>query len=317
MKDNYKSNDVLHLPDAINVTSLKDFVQVPKDFLRNPEISAKAKTILSILLSNKDGWHSSLRALQAYMKEGRDAIKKALTELEENKYLLRMQYRDKNTKEFKGGFWAYTDIQGNFNFGKNLEIIDKKGLEICTVPPQAENPLTENPLTGNPLTGNPPLIIINNKNKENNNKKEEKKEEKKLPPKSADKEKTDYPDFIDRVLHVFSEEYGGYRILNRGKERKAIGTILTHYKKEFPETNSEEALHNLRLFFHQCVNINDPWLYNNMSPSIIASKFNEIVKVLTNEKTKLRGATDEEIFRAVAKHFAVDFKMYSGEHEQN
>jgi len=145
----------------------------------------------------------------------------------------------------------------------------------------------------------------------------EEKEEKKLPPKSADKEKTDYPDFIDRVLHVFSEEYGGYRILNRGKERKAIGTILTHYKKEFPETNSEEALHNLRLFFHQCVNINDPWLYNNMSPSIIASKFNEIVKVLTNEKTKLRGATDEEIFRAVAKHFAVDFKMYSGEHEQN
>ena len=145
----------------------------------------------------------------------------------------------------------------------------------------------------------------------------EEKEEKKLPPKSADKEKTDYPDFIDRVLHVFSEEYGGYRILNRGKERKAIGKILTHYKKEFPETNSEEALHNLRLFFHQCVNINDPWLYNNMSPSIIASKFNEIVKVLTNEKTKLRGATDEEIFRAVAKHFAVDFKMYSGEHEQN
>jgi len=145
----------------------------------------------------------------------------------------------------------------------------------------------------------------------------EEKEEKKLPPKSADKEKTDYPDFIDRVLHVFSEEYGGYRILNRGKERKAIGTILTHYKKEFPETNSEEALHNLRLFFHQCVNINDPWLYNNMSPSIIASKFNEIVKVLTNEKTKLKGATDEEIFRAVAKHFAVDFKMYSGEHEQN
>jgi len=313
MKDNYKSNDVLHLPDAINVTSLKDFVQVPKDFLRNPEISAKAKTILSILLSNKDGWHSSLRALQAYMKEGRDAIKEALTELEENKYLLRMQYRDKNTKEFKGGFWAYTDIQGNFNFGENLEIIDKKGLEICTVPPQAENPLTGNPLTGNPLTGNPPLIIINNKNKENNNKKEEKK----LPPKSADKEKTDYPDFIDRVLHVFSEEYGGYRILNRGKERKAIGKILTHYKKEFPETNSEEALHNLRLFFHQCVNINDPWLYNNMSPSIIASKFNEIVKVLTNEKTKLKGATDEEIFRAVAKHFAVDFKMYSGEHEQN
>jgi len=145
----------------------------------------------------------------------------------------------------------------------------------------------------------------------------EEKEEKKLPPKSADKEKTDYPDFIDKVLHVFSEEYGGYRILNRGKERKAIGTILTHYKKEFPETNSEEALHNLRLFFHQCVNINDPWLYNNMSPSIIASKFNEIVKVLTNEKTKLKGATDEEIFRAVAKHFAVDFKMYSGEHEQN
>jgi len=148
-------------------------------------------------------------------------------------------------------------------------------------------------------------------------KRREEKEEKKLPPKSADKEKTDYPDFIDRVLHVFSEEYGGYRILNRGKERKAIGKILTHYKKEFPETNSEEALHNLRLFFHQCVNINDPWLYNNMSPSIIASKFNEIVKVLTNEKTKLRGATDEEIFRAVAKHFAVDFKMYSGEHEQN
>lgn len=141
------------LPDAINRSDQKDgHTEISNSFIRNPNITAKAKAVMNILLSNKEGsWISYIEGLATMMKEGRDAIKSALTELEQNGYLLRIRFRDKGTKAWKGSFWAYTEIPYNFIYHKNLKIVESKGYEI-DIKPTKDNPETESPFMAKPET---------------------------------------------------------------------------------------------------------------------------------------------------------------------
>jgi|WetSurMetagenome_2_1015567.scaffolds.fasta_scaffold00157_10 hypothetical protein len=137
-----------------------------------------------------------------------------------------------------------------------------------------------------------------NNNEENN--KNENNEENKKASKS--------PNFLDQLLDCFVEEHGSYEIMNRGKERAAISKILEKYKEKYPAANSEETLVGLRVYFKQCINISDIWLMNNMSPSIIVSKFNEINKILRNGNSKKPGATYADIERATRQNFPEQFE---------
>lgn len=122
------------LPDAVNCSIDSDFTQIPNNFIRNPKISADAKTILSILLSNKSGWKSHGTTLKQMMKEGRDAIQNGLSELEKFGYLKRIKYKSKQTKTWAGSFWAYTDVPFLFNTQNHIQHLRKCGFE-----PQPEN----------------------------------------------------------------------------------------------------------------------------------------------------------------------------------
>ncbi len=154
------NNRTTRLPDARNCSTIKDFTQVPNQLLRNPAISGKAKSILCLLLSNKEGWHTYLATIGQMMKEGVDALQSGVRELEEHNYLLRIRYRNKQTKQYAGTFWAYANIPGNFNFTDNLEDLESMGMEVI-IP---ENPVVENPVVDIPEVENPPLIILNSKN---------------------------------------------------------------------------------------------------------------------------------------------------------
>lgn len=139
------------------------------------------------------------------------------------------------------------------------------------------------------------ILTTTNKNEEEIIKNEKKEE----PNKSAD--------FLDQILYCFIQEHGSYEILNRGKERSAISKILSEYKKKYPAATSEETLEGLKEYFKRCVNIPDVWLMNNMSPSIIVSKFNEINKILRNgTNKKISGATDEQFAAFYAKEYGSD-----------
>ena len=155
----------LNLPDAINCSITKDFTQIHNNLLRNPEISGKAKSILFLLISNREGWKSHIIAIKNNMKEGEEAIRSGLLELEKHGYLIRLRYRDKITKSWKGSFWAYTDLPHRFVIQNQFDYIEKSGLEI----PSLEEP--DNPQVGNPNVANPEvenhglkiLIYKNNK----------------------------------------------------------------------------------------------------------------------------------------------------------
>jgi len=115
------------------------------------------------------------------------------------------------------------------------------------------------------------------------------------------------PDFIDQILDCFIQEHGSYEVLNKGKERTAIAKILQVYKEKYPAATSEETIEGLRVYFKQCINIPDVWLMNNMSPSIIVSKFNEINKILRNGTAKKPGATYADIERVTRQNFPEQF----------
>ncbi len=153
------------MPDAINQSVTSEFTQVPNDLLRDPSLSFKAKGMLCLLLSNKEGWYSYINTIKQMTLEGEDAIRSGISELEEAGYLVRIQYRDKQTKIRRGSFWAYTDIPGYFKFEKTLKMLDSRGMEPV---PGQENvpdfPDMENPNMDSPNLENPGLKILNNKN---------------------------------------------------------------------------------------------------------------------------------------------------------
>ena len=123
------------IPDAINCSKEKGFSIISNKVLRNPYISAKAKALLCLLLSNKDGWKSHMEMIKTMMKENESSIRSGLKELEEYQYLIRVKYKNAITKEFAGSFWAYTDEPGNFNISKQIALLSKYGFIVA---PSAE-----------------------------------------------------------------------------------------------------------------------------------------------------------------------------------
>jgi uncharacterized protein YdaU (DUF1376 family) len=115
--------------------------------------------------------------------------------------------------------------------------------------------------------------------------------------------KHDYIDDIDDIIDVYIKADPDYKVINKQKDRACASKILNLYKKKYPISTSEETLSGLYAYFRSCVAIDDKWLHDNMSLSIIISQFNKINKILKNEKPKSGGVTDRELAEIVAKHF--------------
>lgn len=164
------------IKDAINCGLSKEYTQVPNDLLRNTKISLKAKALLSILLSNKEGWHSYVSEIaENKTKEGRDAIESGIKELEKHGYIIKFRYRHKKTKRWLGSFWAYTDEQNVFYIKKsinqlNLDVVELGvNASVFNKDPQPDFPDVEFPDVEFPDVENPDLkiLIIKNINKKN------------------------------------------------------------------------------------------------------------------------------------------------------
>ena len=159
------------IPDSKNCSRTKNFTQIPNELLRNPEISAKAKTLLCLLLSNKWGWESHAVTLCLMMKEGLGAINNGLKELVEFNYLQRIPYKNKDTGKFAGSCWAYTDIPGEFNMDEVLLLLQENNLEP-QLKPDTWKPDPRKPPPGFPDTRKQPANNTNINNTEEKNIKE-------------------------------------------------------------------------------------------------------------------------------------------------
>ena len=114
--------------------------------LRDTRLSLKAIGLLSKILSLPEDWDYTIPGLAAICKEGKDAIRSALEELEATGYIERRQ-----THAADG------------SFAGNEYLVHEE--PICA----DGAPLSENPLTAFPLTENPPELNKDRLSKDLNN----------------------------------------------------------------------------------------------------------------------------------------------------
>lgn len=71
----------------------KDYTVMTNHHLKDRTLSLKAKGLMSLLLSPPDDWNHTVAGLADFCRDGKDAIRSALKELEEAGYLKREHNR--------------------------------------------------------------------------------------------------------------------------------------------------------------------------------------------------------------------------------
>lgn len=125
---------------VMRVEKNSDYTVVDNFYLRDKRLSLKTKGLFTIMLSLPDDWDFSINGLAAFLKDGRDSIAKALSELESFGYLKRRRATDP-----KGHFAGY-----EYDIFEQPQDNTPYSEKPCT-----ENPNTEKPYTGTPCTENP------------------------------------------------------------------------------------------------------------------------------------------------------------------
>jgi hypothetical protein len=223
------------LPDAINRSVYTDeYTKIRNSMIRSTELSLTAKGILNILLSNNEEWVSSIPDLKNKVLESEKIIKRGIKELKQKGYLQLVRYRDVQTKQMRGLFWAYTDTPFVFDYHKNVEILKNLGFEVVNIKPTQlidNHPGEPNRKGGN---GIPKNIIL-------------KKEKKSSADRSAPKTKTNsskeqnLPRSIKMVDQCYDRQNNGrYRSRETGpfgeyewKDSDEIADYLSRHPNEF------------------------------------------------------------------------------------
>ena len=132
---------------VFRVEKNRDYTVMSNHHLRNTDLSLKSKGLLSQMLSLPEEWDYTLKGLSKINREGIDAIREAIRELERAGYVTRTRVRNE-----KGQLGAADYVIHEFT------VQPKPILENPTLDkPVSENPTLENPMQENPTQLNKEL----------------------------------------------------------------------------------------------------------------------------------------------------------------
>lgn len=136
--------------NIFRVEKRADYTVMSNHHFKNKNLSLKAKGLLSLMLSLPENWDYSLSGLVKICIEGKEAINKALNELEQQGYLTRRQIRAE-----RGRFSRTEYIIREIPVSPCAE--NRVTVEMQSPPaaPHTDSPCTENPSTVKPDTDNP------------------------------------------------------------------------------------------------------------------------------------------------------------------
>ena len=115
---------------VFRVEKTNSYTVMSNHHLRNPDLTLKAKGLLSLMLSLPENWDYTLKGLSCICRENVDAIRTAVWELEKAGYITRRQGRDEKGKMTAIEYTIYEFPQ----------------------PPKPKIPVSENPISDNPTT---------------------------------------------------------------------------------------------------------------------------------------------------------------------
>lgn len=87
----------------------RNFTQLPNSWLRDRELSFKARGLLALLMTHDEGWKVTIKQLaeDASTRDGIDSVRAAVVELEAHGYLIRRPAR--RGGQFTADDWEITD----------------------------------------------------------------------------------------------------------------------------------------------------------------------------------------------------------------
>jgi len=131
------------------IEKTKDYTTMSNYHLRDPNLSNKARGLLSTMLSLPDTWDYTTRGLAKICKDGVDGITAQLKELEQYGYLIRHRIRDSNGRIVDMDYVIYERPH--------------------TVPPDTEKPYMVKPDVDSPRLETPAQINIDKTSTEESN----------------------------------------------------------------------------------------------------------------------------------------------------
>ena len=126
----------------IRVIKNRNYTTMSNYHLRDTRLSLKAKGLLSVILSLPEDWDYSVHGLSYICKEGTDAIRQAIWELEQAGYIFRSRNRNEKGQLKNAEYEIYEEPQ-------------EKREEIAR--PVDESPGSEAPMLDAPASENPTL----------------------------------------------------------------------------------------------------------------------------------------------------------------
>lgn len=154
------SMGVIRVPHNENFTTMSNY------HLRDKQLSLRAVGLMSKMLSLPDDWDYTVSGLASICREGREAVRKVLQELETAGYLEREQSRG-GSGTFAGYDYTLHEMPRAVEDAGPYEEADGSPSPLPGNPGDGEAPLPKNPEPGNPVPGFPPQVNTDNQRKTN------------------------------------------------------------------------------------------------------------------------------------------------------
>ena len=132
---------------VFRVIKNKNYTVMSNYHLRDMHLSLKAKGLLSVILSLPENWDYSVHGLSYICKEGVDAIRQAIWELERAGYIFRSRVRNAKGQLKNAEYVIYEEPQENC----------KETAKPADETPVSEEPMHDMPVSENPMQAAPTL----------------------------------------------------------------------------------------------------------------------------------------------------------------
>lgn len=201
---------------VFRVERTHDYTVMSNHHLKNRALSLKAKGLLSLMLSLPDDWDYTLQGLAHISLEKVDAIRKAITELENEGYITRTRERDEQGR-----------LRGTEYIIREQPISEKHTLEKPMLEkPMLEKPTLDKPTQAKPTLENPTQLNKNIYNKNKSSMYEE------IPQSNQSKEETELTEILQNCeLKSFESKTAqmlesAVRVLYYKQSIKLSGAVL-------------------------------------------------------------------------------------------